>query len=76
MGKVKKFLRKFEPDFKGIAKKIEPRLKKGVSYKKRYVYSRKGNLVKTFLDDSYDLYDCARSRIAINAWKQLKYGTS
>ena len=31
----KKFLRKFEPAFRAIAKKIEPQVKKWFSYKKK-----------------------------------------
>ena len=34
----KKILRKFEPAFRAIAKKIEPQVKKWFSYKKKNVY--------------------------------------
>ena len=34
MGKIKKIVRKFEPAFRAIAKKIEPQVKKWFSYKK------------------------------------------
>ena len=40
----KKFLRKFEPAFRAIAKKIEPQVKKWFSYKKKNVYASFGVL--------------------------------
>ena len=40
MGKVKKFLRKFEPAFKGIAKKIEPHVKKRCLFLIHYFINR------------------------------------
>ena len=35
----KKMLRKFEPTFREIVKKIEPQVKKWFSYKKKNVYT-------------------------------------